>query len=165
MLRHGFGSADLIRASATQTCVGRQHRGISSVGRASGWQPEGQGFESPILHFIDRFGSSVIDRPVARVGVVPDQAAKSPPLLKRPPSTHCRENTWRCPGEFSRLTGRLLVDEDPARRRDGRGRKVFAGCPWASRMGPLCAGPGERWRTVSSTSDNERVSLHVRFSV
>ena len=24
--------------------------GISSVGRASGWQPEGQGFESPILH-------------------------------------------------------------------------------------------------------------------
>ena len=25
-------------------------RGISSVGRASGWQPEGQGFESPILH-------------------------------------------------------------------------------------------------------------------
>ena len=26
-------------------------RGISSVGRASGWQPEGQGFESPILHF------------------------------------------------------------------------------------------------------------------
>lgn len=25
--------------------------GISSVGRASGWQPEGQGFESPILHF------------------------------------------------------------------------------------------------------------------
>lgn len=28
----------------------RQVRGISSVGRASGWQPEGQGFESPILH-------------------------------------------------------------------------------------------------------------------
>ena len=26
-------------------------RGISSVGRASGWQPEGQGFKSPILHF------------------------------------------------------------------------------------------------------------------
>ena len=26
-------------------------RGISSVGRASGWQPEGQGFEPPILHF------------------------------------------------------------------------------------------------------------------
>ena len=26
-------------------------RGISSIGRASGWQPEGQGFESPILHF------------------------------------------------------------------------------------------------------------------
>ena len=26
-------------------------RGISSVGRASGWQPEGQGFASPILHF------------------------------------------------------------------------------------------------------------------
>ena len=25
-------------------------RGISSVGRASGWQPEGQGFKSPILH-------------------------------------------------------------------------------------------------------------------
>jgi hypothetical protein len=25
--------------------------GISSVGRASGWQPEGQGFKSPILHF------------------------------------------------------------------------------------------------------------------
>ena len=24
--------------------------GISSVGRASGWQPEGQGFKSPILH-------------------------------------------------------------------------------------------------------------------
>lgn len=29
----------------------RSLRGISSVGRASGWQPEGQGFESPILHF------------------------------------------------------------------------------------------------------------------
>ena len=26
--------------------------GISSIGRASGWQPEGQGFESPILHSI-----------------------------------------------------------------------------------------------------------------
>ena len=29
----------------------RDTRGISSIGRASGWQPEGQGFESPILHF------------------------------------------------------------------------------------------------------------------
>src|ERR1700722_6790375 len=27
-------------------------RGISSVGRASGWQPEGQGFKSPILHLM-----------------------------------------------------------------------------------------------------------------
>lgn len=26
--------------------------GISSVGRAFGWQPKGQGFESPILHQI-----------------------------------------------------------------------------------------------------------------
>ena len=26
--------------------------GISSIGRASGWQPEGQGFKSPILHCI-----------------------------------------------------------------------------------------------------------------
>ena len=29
--------------------------GISSVGRASGWQPEGQGFESPILHLETQF--------------------------------------------------------------------------------------------------------------
>jgi hypothetical protein len=29
---------------------GVEIRGISSVGRASGWQPEGQGFKSPILH-------------------------------------------------------------------------------------------------------------------
>ncbi len=28
----------------------RQSWGISSIGRASGWQPEGQGFKSPILH-------------------------------------------------------------------------------------------------------------------
>src|SRR5487761_1465623 len=43
----------------TVTCSGRRTiihgrairpRGISSVGRASGWQPEGQGFKSPILH-------------------------------------------------------------------------------------------------------------------
>ncbi len=27
-------------------------RGISSVGRAFGWQPKGQGFEPPILHFL-----------------------------------------------------------------------------------------------------------------
>ena len=26
--------------------------GISSVGRASGWHPEGQGFEPPILHYL-----------------------------------------------------------------------------------------------------------------
>ena len=29
---------------------GRPLRGISSVGRASGWQPEGQRFEPAILH-------------------------------------------------------------------------------------------------------------------
>ena len=33
-------------------------RGISSVGRASGWQPEGQGFKSPILHFLKPLASN-----------------------------------------------------------------------------------------------------------
>lgn len=38
-------------------------RGISSVGRASGWQPEGQGFESPILHSnLPTYEASVIQR-------------------------------------------------------------------------------------------------------
>lgn len=32
--------------------VGARRRGISSVGRAFGWQPKGQGFESLILHCV-----------------------------------------------------------------------------------------------------------------
>ena len=38
--------------SDLRVCPKQYFRGISSVGRASGWQPEGQGFESPILHSV-----------------------------------------------------------------------------------------------------------------
>ena len=41
-----FGSGDTVSRLQPTT---RAIRGISSVGRASGWQPEGQGFESPIF--------------------------------------------------------------------------------------------------------------------
>jgi hypothetical protein len=45
--------AKLVDSQATQVLWLAASRpwGISSVGRASGWQPEGQGFKSPILHF------------------------------------------------------------------------------------------------------------------
>ena len=55
-----YGAVDSVqdrRAGRGKTCCLWLFRhpaywGISSVGRASGWQPEGQGFKSPILHFL-----------------------------------------------------------------------------------------------------------------
>ena len=38
--------------SARKGAFAQDTRGISSVGRASGWQPEGQRFEPAILHFM-----------------------------------------------------------------------------------------------------------------
>lgn len=44
----------IVPAQGCEDTSGREEttiRGISSAGRAFGWQPKGQGFESPILHF------------------------------------------------------------------------------------------------------------------
>ena len=40
----------MVSGETPSTTFNRFDGGISSVGRASGWQPEGQGFKSPILH-------------------------------------------------------------------------------------------------------------------
>ncbi len=54
-------------------------RGISSVGRASGWQPEGQGFESPIL-----------PSPVLRVAYPITQPIATPGFFY----ARCRQPGW-----------------------------------------------------------------------
>ena len=47
--RSGRSAAVLLRAALSRDKL-RSPRGCSSAGRASGWQPEGQGFEPPQLH-------------------------------------------------------------------------------------------------------------------
>ena len=134
-------------------------RGISSVGRASGWQPEGQGFKSPQLHHLTPLISEIYPNKKTPKALSRAQGAdrvqKSPSIFHclSPPPLVTLDNCIE--GDFRDRQNTVEPPNRPLFRARSKTMRVL------QQAGTGCIQRHSENQRISSRK-NAKVSIHVR---